>query len=178
MNHAGILETIIPGYWILEEGDMRRKKSKNGEDATDQTYQKKRHPGLKPACVLPLEEQCFNPECSSRGYEKDSDVEPISGGSQDAGIGVVNYRDQYQSQQNPYHLNTPEVSILLSPNTTFYKRKQNHRVVDQLHMFPDGFVHRREESSNYTLTAQVKQEMKKGSQCGGEQKTCHLPMVN
>ena len=75
MNHASILEPIVPGYWILKEGYARRKKSKNGEGATDQAYQKKRHPGVKSACVLHLEKQRFNPECSSRGYKKDSNVE-------------------------------------------------------------------------------------------------------
>ena len=112
--HTSILKTIISSLWILEGGYLRRKKRKNSEGATDQAYQKKRHPGLKPACVLPSEQQRFTPKHGSRGYEKDSNVEPISASTQDAGIGVVNHRDQHQSQQNPCQLNTPEVRILLS----------------------------------------------------------------
>ena len=63
---------------------MRWKKSKNSEDCTNQADNEKSYPGMKPACVLPLEKQGFTPECGSRSNEKDSDVEPIYGGAQNA----------------------------------------------------------------------------------------------
>jgi hypothetical protein len=42
-------------------------------------------------------------------------------------------------------------------------------------VLPNGFVYCGKDGSNYTLSAKVKQKMKKGPQYGCKQEACHLP---
>lgn len=142
---------------------MNWKKSKNSEDTADQAYQKKREPGMQSAGTFPLEKQGFDPVCGPRGDEKDGDVEPISKDAQDTGIGVVDQGDQNQSQQDPRQLDTPELPVFRSHKTAFDESEQEHWIVDQLHMLPDGFVDRRNQGSGNILAAQVIEKVQKGS---------------
>ena len=170
------MKTVAPCNRIFEEGNLRRKESQNGKLDTDHAYQDESCPGMQAAGVLLLEKRVFQPECGTRGDEKDSNVQPVCRYAENSGIGVVDDGYQCQSQHNANQLYAPELAVFLSPTVTFYQSEQQHWVIDQLHVLPNRFIHRGKESGYDALTAQVKQKMKKGSEYGCKQKACDLPM--
>ena len=147
------LKTIASCHRILEEGDLWDVECQKGENNTNHANYDERYSGRQATAVFSLEQLIFHSQCNTSRKEKDGDIQPIYRYAKDTGIGIIKHGNKRQPKQNPCQLNTPELFVILSPKLKFDQRKQKHRIIDQLHVLPNGFVYCGKDCSNNILTA-------------------------
>ena len=108
------------------------------------------------------------------GDIKDGDIDPIRGFAEYTIVGVKQYRDQHQAQQNLRQFDTPVV-FLISEEQTLNQRKEKQGSEQQLHMLPGGFVDPGKRCNQDATACPIVQKVQDRAAEGNESKSCRLP---
>ena len=92
-----------------------------------------------------LKEFCFIEIGDGGGDEKDGNVDPIGGFSDDAVVGIKDHGNQKNAKQDPAQLDAPKI-FAVTEEKALHNGKHKHRPEQQLHMLPRGFIYSRKGS--------------------------------
>ena len=153
------LEAIGTRNGVFKERNVRRHKSENRKQNRDQANPCDRQLCADGAGKVALKMLCFHPKHHTGGKEEDSNIEPICLFAQNAGVGVIYYWNQHESNQYPRKFDTPKGRNILTPKIVFHQGNYNHWVEKQFQMLPDGFIYCREECHNCVAACPIEQKM-------------------
>ena len=158
---------------IPEQGKLRRSEGEHGKQHAEEADDGEGELwGF--AMAIPFEGPPFEEKGQSSGDVEDGNVDPVRRFTEHAIIGVEQYRDQGQPQQNLSQFDAPVV-FLIPEEPPLDQRKEEQRPEQQLHVLPGGFVDPGEGRNQDAPACPVVQKMRYRAAEGGRRKSSRLP---
>lgn len=158
---------------IPEQGNLGRFESEQDKQHADKTDGGEGELWGFAIAIL-FEDPPLEEEDQSCGEVEDSNVDPVRGLSEHAIIGVEQYRDQGQPQQNLRQFDAPIV-FLFPEEPPLNQSKEEQRPEQQLHVLPGGFVNPGKGRNQDIPACPIVEEMQNRASEGGRRKPSRLP---